>query len=273
MPTLPRPSEPTRGRLIAVRGTKGGVGTTAIATSLAVAVHRQTKQPTVLVDGYFYGGDVPVALNITPHRSILDLLPQLDRLDDDIFDTTLARHSSGVDVLAAPSDFEHVESIKAEPYQQVLEALRTRYAFVIVDCSPFLDQTTIAALDQADTVLLVTTPDLAALKNAARFLRLGLRLGYAEQKLRLVVNRFNQPGAVSSADLEQHLSYRISFRVPNDNAVSQSLNRGEPVASGKAAKVLNRLARTAVSNLGWEDEPRQSVSLFRRWRPDATEAA
>jgi pilus assembly protein CpaE len=273
MPILQRPIEPTRGHLIAVRGTKGGVGTTAVATSLAVAVHRQTKTPTVLVDGYFYGGDAPVALNLTPHRSIVDLLPQLDRLDDDILSTTLARHSSGVVVLAAPSDFEQAESIKADSFQQVLDALRTRYAYVIVDCSPFLDQTTIAALDQADTVLLVTTPDLAALKNAARFLRLGARLGYAEHKLRLLVNRFNQPGAVSSGDLEQHLSYRVSFRVPNDNAVSQSLNRGEPVASGKAAKALTRLARTVVSNLGWEDQPHQSVSFFRRWRPDATEAA
>ena len=273
MPTLQRPIEPTRGRLIAVRGTKGGVGTTAIATSLAVAVHRQTRQPTVLVDGYFYGGDVPVALNLTPPRSIVDLLPQLDRLDDDLFDTTLARHSSGIAVLAAPSDVEHVESIKADTYQQVLDALRTRYAYVVVDCSPFLDQTTIAALDQADTVLLVTTPDLAALKNAARFLRLGARLGYAEHKLRLVVNRFNQPGAVSSGDLEQHLSYRTSFRVPNDNAVSQSLNRGEPVASGKAAKTLTRLARAVVSNLGWEDQPHESFSLLHRWRSGVTEAA
>src|SRR6516225_8690526 len=115
---------PDRGQLIAVRGSKGGVGTTAIATNLAVALHRQTKQPTALIDGDFFAGDVLAALNLTSNRSIMDLLSNIGRLDDDLLNTTLVNHSSGVDVLASPADFEQVERIKADTYQHMLEELR-----------------------------------------------------------------------------------------------------------------------------------------------------
>jgi pilus assembly protein CpaE len=264
------------GRLIAVRGTKGGVGATAIATSLAVAIKRRSKDATALVDGHFFGGDVPLALNLVPNRSLVDLIPHLDRLDDDLLGATLAQHSSGVSVLAAPAEFERAESIRSDEYQRVLEALRARYAYVVVDCSPFLDQNSITALDMADTVLLVTTPELAALKNAARLIQLGARLGYSEQKMRLLVNRFNVSGALARSDFEHHLEYRTSFRIPNDDAVARALTRGEPLvtfqASCSAARALDRLARTIIGDEGWEGEPhRGGRGLLRlaHWRPFA----
>lgn len=261
---------PTRGRVIAVRGTKGGVGTTAIAVNLAVAIQRQTRQTVALVDGHFFGGDVPVALNLSPVRTIVDLLPFSDRLDDDLLTTTLVKHTAGVSVLAAPTEFEQAESVKSEAYERVLDALRIHYAYVVVDCSPILDQNTIAALDMADTVLLVTIPELAALKNAARVLQLGARLGYSESKLRLVVNRHNMSDAISPADFEQHLMYHTSFRLPNDGALSRSLGRGEPLTSGRLARSFDQLARTVVYNTGWEGEARQGgrkLGLFTRREP------
>jgi pilus assembly protein CpaE len=258
------------GLLLAVRGTKGGVGTTAVATNLAIALHRQTKQPTVLVDGNFFAGDVPAALNLTTNRSVMDLLSNLSRLDDDVLTTTLAQHSSGIHVLAAPTEFEQVETIKADAYQRILEELRNRYAYVVVDCSVFMDESTLAALDLADLLLLVATPELASLKNATRVLQLGARLGYSERKLRLVVNRFNLPGAISPNDFEQHLAYRMSFKLPNDSAVSRSLASGEPLkSSSKVASALDQLARTVVSNEGWKDEGHQQ----RSWRPFGRRAA
>jgi pilus assembly protein CpaE len=233
---------PDRGQLIAVRGSKGGVGTTAIATNLAVALHRQTKQPTALVDGDFFAGDVLAALNLSSSRSVMDLLSNIARLDDDLLDTTFVTHSSGIAVLAAPSDFEQVERIKADTYQHMLEELRNHYAFVVVDCATGLDANTLAAIDVADVLLLVTTPELSALKNAARLIQLGARLGYNESKLRLVLNRSNLPGAIPPKDFEQHLSYKTSYKLPNDSAVSQALASGEPLkSSNKVARELDRL--------------------------------
>jgi pilus assembly protein CpaE len=249
---------PDRGQLIAVRGAKGGVGTTAIATNLAIALHSQTQQSTALVDSDFFAGDVLAALSLSTNRSVIDLLSNLAQLDDDVIATTLVPHSSGVDVLAAPADFEQVESIKADAYQRVLEDLRARYDFVVVDCSASLDHNTLAALDLSDLLLLVSTPDIASLKNASRFLKLGARLGYSESKLRLVLNRSNLPGAISATDFEQHLSYHTSFKLSNDSAVSQALAVGEPLkSSSRVARELTQVARTFVSEIGWADEPRR----------------
>ena len=261
---------PTGGRLISVRGAKGGVGATAIATSLAVAIKRRSKQSTIVVDGHFFGGDVPVTLNLAPSRSLADLIPHLERLDDDLLGATVSRHTTGIDLLAAPAEFELAESIRSDEYQKVLEALRARYAYVVVDCSPFLDHNSITALDLADTVLLVTTPEMAALKNAARLIQLGARLGYAEHKMRLLVNRFNLSGAIASSDFEDHLEYRTSFRIPNDTSMARALSRGEPLvtlqSSSPAARALDRLAQTIIDNEGWEGERHRSGLLLGRWR-------
>jgi pilus assembly protein CpaE len=233
-----------RGQLIAVRGSKGGVGTTALATNLAVALYRQTKQPTALVDGDFFAGDVLAALNLSSNRSVMDLLSNIGRQDDDLLNTTFVTHSSGIDVLAAPSDFEQVERVKADTYQHTLEELRNHYVYIVVDCATGLDANTLAAIDVSDVMLLVTTPELAALKNAARLIQLGARLGYDDSKLRLVLNRSNLPGAISPNDFEQHLSYKTSYKLPNDSGVSQALASGEPLkASNKVARELDKIVR------------------------------
>jgi pilus assembly protein CpaE len=246
MPARPRLRvTPDRGQLIAVRGSKGGVGTTAIAANLAVSLQRQTRQSVALIDGDLFAGDVLAALNLSANRSLMDLLSNAARFDDELLAKTFVTHSSGIDVLAAPSDFEQAERVKADVYQHMLEELRNHYAFIVVDCATGLDSTTLAAIDVADILLLVSTPELASLKNAGRLIALGARLGYDDHKLRLVLNRSNMPGAVSSNDYEQHLSYKTSYKLSNDATVPQALASGEPLkASSRVAKELDKLVLT-----------------------------
>jgi pilus assembly protein CpaE len=251
------------GQVTAVRGVKGGVGTTFIATNLAISIQRQTRRRVLLIDSNLFGGDVPIALNMTPNRSIADLIPHVDALDDDLLESIVVRHDSGVAVLAAPTELERAETVRPEGFQRVLEVMRTRYDHVVVDVSPFLDQNSLVALDLSDMVLVVCTPEVAALKNAARLLELGGALGYAETKMRLLLNRAKGPGAVGRADIEKHLHYLISFTIPNDaTAVVRALNRGEPLVTcergNRAAKAVDRLARTVLADRGWEGEPGRS---------------
>lgn len=244
------------GHLIAVRGAKGGVGATVIAANLAIALKRASGQRVVLVDGNLFGGDATLALDVLTNRSLTDLIPQLHALNQEFIDATVVTHSSGIDVLAAPLELERAESITPEQFQRVLEAMCTQYDFVIVDTSPFLDQNSLVVLDMASVILLVCTPEIAALKNAARFLKLGSEFGYSEEKLRLVVNRLASSGAITSRDIETHLHYHISAGIPSDGgAVVQSLNRGSPVVvdapKSGVSKAIERLAQTLLANEGW----------------------
>jgi pilus assembly protein CpaE len=268
------------GRVIAVRGTKGGVGATAIAINLAVSIKRQTATRVALVDANLFGGDVPVSLNLVPNGSIDDIIPHLHVLDDELVQRTLAHHASGVDVLAAPSEFERAEAIKQEEFQRVIEAIRARYDYVVLDCSPFLDHNGLLALDLAELLLLVSTPEIVSLKNAARLIQLGVDLGYSEGKLRLVINRWKCPGAINRADFEKHLEYPMSFSIPNDIALVRALTRGEPLQTyhrrSRAARALDRLARVVVANQGWLGDSKPagrrlfrlpSLPSFQRPRP------
>jgi pilus assembly protein CpaE len=251
------------GRLIAVRGAKGGVGASMVATNLAIGIRRRTHKPTALVDGNFYGSDVPVSLNLKPERSLLDLVRHANSLDGDMLRSAVTEHSSGLSVLAAPPDFEDADAIRADEYQRVLDALRTQYAYIIVDCSPAMDQNSLTALDMADLILLVATPEIAALKNAGRVLQLGARLGYPEAKMRLILNRLNAPGALAPSDFEPYLAHRASFHIPNDGSVIRALTRGEPLLTqrgAKAGKALEELAKAVVTNTGWADEPTRKTA-------------
>jgi pilus assembly protein CpaE len=259
------------GRIIAVRGAKGGVGSTVIATNLAVAIKRLSGLRVVLLDAHFFGGDVPMALDLVTHSSIADLLPHLHALDDELLEKTLVPHDSGVAVLAVPAEFERAEAITADEFQRVVEALRARYDYVVVDCSPFLDQNSLLMLDMSDLLLVVSTPEIVALKNASRLIQLGAELGYSEAKMRLVINRLQMPGAIPRADFERHLEYRMSFGIPNDTAVVRSLTHGSPVVTyerrSRAARAVEGLARAALANEGWTGEPAGRSGRRLPWLP------
>jgi pilus assembly protein CpaE len=256
-----------RGRVVAMRGAKGGVGTSALAVNLAVTIGRQEGCRVALVDAHPFGGDLALALNLVPSRTLADLIPHLSGLDDDLLASVMTSHGSGIDLLSAPVDPEQGDLISAEQFYKVLDGLCSRYDYVVVDCGQSLDPISITALDMAYLVLLVSTAELAALKNVGRFFTLGAKLGYSEAKLRLVVNRHNALGSIARADFERHLGYRMSFGIPNDRAVHRSLTRGEPLVTlhrtSRAAKAIERLARTVVENAGWAGE---IVATSRRGR-------
>ena len=243
-------------RIIAVRGAKGGVGCTVVAANLAVAIKQASGGRVLLLDAHFFGGDTTVALDLVPTGSVANLIPHLHHLDDDLLDATLARHASGIDVLAAPSELERAEFIAPEEFQRVLETLRPRYDVIVLDTSPFLDLNSLIALDMAELLLLVATPQISALRNAARFLHLGAKFGYSTSKMRLVLNRANYPGGIDRADLAKHLPYAVSYAIPNDpGAVDRSMKSGEPIVtmerSSRVSRALRALAKTVMSNEEW----------------------
>jgi pilus assembly protein CpaE len=222
-----------------------------------------------LVDGNLLGADQGVLLNIISENSIGDLVPHIKSLDGELVQAAMVHHPSGLEVLLAPDQLERAEAITGEELQRILGTMRTLFDYIIVDTSPFLDQTTLVALDMADTIVLICPPELAALKNAARFLRLSQEFGYPKEKIKLVVNRAKGPGAVSIADIEENLRTKVALRLPSDGpSVMYALNHGEPLVQvkprSKVAQGIKRLARAIVFDQGWETLPSQNRSFLPR---------
>lgn len=246
-----------QGRIVTVHGAKGGVGTTTICANLAVAARLATRKRVALVDGNLLGADQGVLLNLLSENSISDLLPHIKSLDAELLEAAMVEHNSGLRVLLAPDQLERAEAVTGEELQRVLGVMRSLFDYIFVDTSPYLDPTTLVALDAADTIVLVCPPELAALKNAARFLRLTQEFGYSADKVRLVINRAKGPGSVTLNDIEENLRIKASLLLPSDGpAVMYALNHGEPLVQvkprSKVAKGIKRLARAIIYDQGWE---------------------
>jgi pilus assembly protein CpaE len=258
---------PQTGRIISVHGAKGGVGATTIAVNLAVALRMMTGSRVALIDGNLYSGDIAVSLNIISRNSISDLLPHLRDLDKDVLDKASVVHRSGVSVLLAPDDLESAEIVSGEAMQRILKAMRAYFDYIVVDTCSLPDQVTATALDNSDTILLIATPELPSLKNAARFIRTCREYGYPSDKLMLVVNRENSRGAIARADIEENLKLKVALGIRSDGrTLIKAINAGEPAVTIDRRSRLSRGIRQLVQLLTSEQPLAAGVASAPRSR-------
>lgn len=223
--------QPTRGRIIALFGTKGGVGRTTIGVNLSIALQRRTRGRIALFDADFFFGDVALHLNLSPSRTIVDLIERIDLVDPEFLDQVLIPHSSGIRVLLSPRNPEEVESILPVHIERLLDLLAASYDYVIVDCQASYDERMLLILEKADAILLIIKPEIGCVKNMAVFSELAakLRLPF-DKKIHIVLNRSGSNSGIGPKDIERIFRRQIAFHIGSGgNAVVVSLNRGVPL--------------------------------------------
>jgi pilus assembly protein CpaE len=237
-----------KGRMIAVFSSKGGCGTTFMATNLAAAIH----QPTVLVDLNLQAGDLPLFLGVEAKYSIADLVENRARMDDSLLSSYVTPYSSNLQLLAAPREADSADDIEPEHVFEALERLRERYDYVVLDPQHTFDAITLAALDQADDILLVLTLDIPAIRSAQRALEIFDRLGYPRRKVRIIVNRWSKQIDLDLRHVEKFLGEPVVGFVPSDyQPVVNSINLGQPlVLSDTTSKIAVEIKRIAATLLG-----------------------
>ena len=261
------------GQIIAVFSPKGGVGRTTIAVNMAIAAATELGKSVVLMDGSFQFGDVGVLLNLNPkNKSIADLVPELEAGEPESLDTFVINHSAGVRVLLAPPSPEMAELITPTAVKRVLEALRRQADLVIVDCTSWFNETTLAILDAADTVLTVLSLEITSIKNMRLFLEVAEQLGYESGKVKLVLNRADSSLGIRVADVENSIGRKVDHTIVSDGrSVVYALNRGVPFfLSNREAQVSQDILRLAQAVAGERvavasDDARKNVqkkSLF-----------
>jgi pilus assembly protein CpaE len=241
------------GQIIAIFSPKGGVGRTTVAVNLAVAAATELGKRVVVMDGSFQFGDVGVMLNLSPKSmSIADVVPVLDAGELDSIGTFIIDHSSGIRVLLAPPSPEVAETITPAIVKKVLEALRQTHDLVIVDCTAFFNDTTLAILDAADVILTMLSLEITSIKNMRLFLEVAEQLGYESGKVRLVLNRADSTLGIRVADVEHSIGRKVDESIVSDGrSVVYALNRGVPFfVSNREAQVSQDILRLAKSVIG-----------------------
>jgi pilus assembly protein CpaE len=232
-----------RGRVIALFSNKGGCGTSFLSSNLAAAINQQT----VLLDLNLQASSQDLFFGVRPKFSIVDVIQNRSRLDDRLLSGFLIEYSPKLSLLAAPIEAEAAEDIRAEHVVEVIEMLRERFEFVVMDLPHTFDAVTIAALDQADEILLIMTLDILAARAAQRALTIFGRLGYSTGKVRMVLNRWNKQSDLELRHVERFLGERIASFISDDfPAVVNSINLGKPLVTASSGSTivaeLNRLA-------------------------------
>ncbi len=232
-----------QGKLITVVGSAGGVGTTVLATNLAVELAALAEQETVVVDLDYRFGQVGTLLDVEPTYSIADLCESPEQLETQMIERALVRHACGVKVLCRPASFAQADNITAAHCVGVLSGLTNLYEYVVVDGPSRFDVGAKAVFDLADVNLLVIQLLVPCVRSARRMLD-GLReAGYNLSRTLLICNRVGrESGGFSIEDVESTLGIEVFATIPDDWAtMSNAVNMGEPLIIG-AEKSKVRLA-------------------------------
>lgn len=225
-----RQADQPRGRMTTVFSTKGGAGKSVIATNVAVSLAKQSDRPVVLVDADLQFGDVSVMLKLAPHRTVVDAVGAIDKLDASLLRSLLVEHEdSGLLVLSAPLEPAFADQIEAKQLIEIIDLLREMAVHVVVDTPAHFNDVVLALIEESDDVLLVAGLDIPSIKNV----RIGLQtlrlLNTPMNKIRLVLNRANSKVKLDVAEVERTLQVQAQSRIPSDVSVPQSVNKGEPI--------------------------------------------
>jgi pilus assembly protein CpaE len=251
------------GNTIVFWGAKGGSGVTTIAANFAIALRMETGAQVALVDLTSQLGDVAVLLGITPRFTVAEALKNAKRLDQELVSGLLTEHRSGVAVLAAPDTYDPSVPLENRAVGKLIDVVRSKYAYVVVDAGRDLGDAAGAVLQLADTVYLVTQLDIPSLRNAQRLIAYMQDTGSA--RIELVVNRHDARNEdIDDAQVTKALGLAPKWKIPNDYASARrASNAGSPLISEKspAAAALRTMAR-AASGKPAGPEKKKYFSLF-----------
>jgi len=253
-----------RGTVIAVFGTKGGVGKSSLAANLAVGLAGASGKPVALADFDLEFGDQAALLGVKPASSILNLCRGDERVSGAMLDKAVAAAPANVFLLAAPPAPELAAEVEGEGKRhgdrnyaaEVLSALAERYPLTVVDTAASFREATLAALDRADVILMLTGVDLPALQKAGKGLDVLLdRLEYPRSKLRLVVNEYGAMPGLTIADISQGLDCPVWATLPADpKNVAWAANYGKPFVLNRrdspAARAVLQMAARLLQETG-----------------------
>ena len=212
-------------------GAKGGAGTTTVAVNCGVELARLTKRPTLVVDLKNCLGEVALFLGVRPRFTVLDAIENLHRLDKNFLAELVAKHKSGLDILAGSEQFDRPNAQDAGAVEELLRVVAKAYDYVVIDAGNVINAGSTAALYAADTIFLVTNPDVPSIRNAQRLVDRVRQLGAGSERVKVLLNRVSENHLIAPKQIETALGYGIHHTFSSDyRTVSTALNSGVPLA-------------------------------------------
>ncbi|OYW10263.1 MAG: hypothetical protein B7X34_04980 [Acidobacteriia bacterium 12-62-4] len=225
------------GRIYTFLGAKGGVGTTALAVNFAT-IQAQRKKQTVLLDLDWAANDVAMMLGAAPQYTLAEVGENLDRMDQTLFEGFVSRDPAGFFYVGPP---DALESNRGAFTDSMLREFATflveKYDCIVIDAGRNInDDLALAALQVSTSVFLVTTQEFPAVRNAQRYLGYLMRLGFTQDQIRVVINKYQKKPAAQYATLDQvkqTLNQPVFYGIPESGAMLASINKARPLVTDR----------------------------------------
>lgn len=231
-------------KVIVVVSPKGGSGKTAISSNLAVALAERHPGRVVAVDLDVQFGDLGIALSLTSEHTLAQLA-RTNRIDATAVKLHLSPAPNGLFVLAGATDPVDADSINHGHVSQVLPLLAQNFDYVIVDTAAGLDERTLAALECATDILLVSSLDVTSIRSLRTAHDALNHIGVTAERW-LILNRSDSKVGLDPSDAEDVMGMKIACSIPSSREIPFSLNLGNPVVLSEpksaVAKQLRSLA-------------------------------
>jgi len=247
---VPHPGGP--GRVFTISSATGGCGKTFFATNLAYFLTRNTGLRACIVDLDLQFGEVSTALRLRPRYTIFDALQREDADEADLqahIEEYTVVHETGVHVLAAPREPSEADRISPPDVTRVIEAVRNRFDYVLVDTPPALAETVLAAFDLSDQLYVMATLDLPSVRNMSVFLGTLERLKVPADNVRLILNKAESDVGIDVEQVTKLFPQGFEQILPYAKEVSRSINLGMPVLASCADAEISRLMTKGMANL------------------------
>jgi pilus assembly protein CpaE len=239
-----------QGQLVAVTGLKGGVGVTAVAVNLAIALGELDPERVVLVDLGRPFADVANFLNQPQQSGLLELMENQDHLDSSFILKTLQLHKTHISVLHGCPSFKTMKLAHFSALDQVWTNLRLLFDWIVVDLGHWLDDWYIKTAQEADQLLLITELTIPDIHNLRQLLTLLPQWGLDKDKVKVLVNRYNRDNGVALVDLENIQRQPVFFTLPSDyKSLNESINHGVPLVEAAPRSKLYRSLRELAEEL------------------------
>ena len=236
-------------------GAKGGSGTTTVTVNCAVELARLTKKPTVILDLKPCLGEVALFLGVRPRFTVLDAIENLHRLDKDFLRELVSKHKSGLDIIAGSEQFDRPNAQDAGAIEELLRVLSRAYEYIVIDAGNMINACAVAALYAADTVFLVTNPDVPSIRNAQRLVDRVRQLGAGSERVKILLNRTSDQHLIAPKQIETALGLGIYHSFSSDyRTVSTALNSGVPLAIANHSELSSQFGSFTRHLLGLPDE-------------------
>jgi pilus assembly protein CpaE len=221
-------------RTVAVHSPKGGVGTSTIATNIAMAAAQLRPDRVVIVDLDLQFGQVATHLNLIPRQTLADVVRDEAALrEPELLRTYATRHDSGLHVLAAPIGPEAAQLITADHVDRILSTLLDSYERVVIDTGSWLDERTLRAFEHAESVVFVMNPEIPALKAMGALVEYLSEAGTVAAKSTFVLNNTFGREILKLRDVESALGTKIEMELPYDPFLYlKAVNEGSPIVVG-----------------------------------------